>query len=102
MPGGSGAPERAKGLIARRSVTPEDGGCQALLAERLGKSGFRSEPMKFGEVTNLLALRGRQHPVGCFSGHTDRVPTCPLADWHSDPFGPEIRTSKRVVPAPAP
>jgi len=66
MPEGCGALELAKELIARRSVTPEDGGCQALLAERLGKSGFRSEPMKFGEVTNLWARRGSQHPVVCF------------------------------------
>ncbi|HEX9433974.1 MAG TPA: succinyl-diaminopimelate desuccinylase [Burkholderiales bacterium] len=94
MPEGCGALELAKELIARRSVTPEDGGCQALLAERLGKSGFRSEPMKFGEVTNLWARRGSQHPVVCFAGHTDVVPTGPLSEWHSDPFVPTIRDGK--------
>jgi succinyl-diaminopimelate desuccinylase len=94
MPEGSGALELAKELIARRSVTPEDGGCQALLAERLGKSGFRSEPMKFGEVTNLWARRGSGHPVVCFAGHTDVVPTGPLSEWHSDPFVPTIRDGK--------
>src|SRR5258706_569070 len=94
MPGGPTALELARGLIARRSVTPEDGGCQALLAERLGKSGFRSEPMKFGEVANLWARRGSQHPVVCFAGHTDVVPTGPLSEWHSDPFVPTIRDGK--------
>jgi succinyl-diaminopimelate desuccinylase len=94
MPEGSGALELAKELIARRSVTPEDGGCQALLAERLAKAGFRSEPMKFGEVSNLWARRGSGHPVVCFAGHTDVVPTGPLSEWHSDPFVPTIRDGK--------
>src|SRR5690349_21405513 len=81
----------AKELLARRSVTPEDGGCQALLAERLEKSGFKCEPMQFGEVKNLWARRGSAHPVLCFAGHTDVVPTGPLSEWHSDPFIPTIR-----------
>jgi len=75
MPEGSGALELAKELIARRSVTPQDGGCQGLVAERLGKCGFRCEPMQFGEVANLWARRGSEHPVVCFAGHTDVVPT---------------------------
>ncbi|HEY3076597.1 MAG TPA: succinyl-diaminopimelate desuccinylase [Burkholderiales bacterium] len=94
MPEGSGALDLAKELIARRSVTPEDGGCQELLAARLAKAGFRCEPMKFGEVTNLWARRGAGHPVVCFAGHTDVVPTGPLAEWHSDPFVPTVRDGK--------
>src|SRR5258708_21790851 len=94
MPEVSGALALAKELLARRSVTPEEGGCQALLAERLGKSGFRSEPMKFGGGTNLWARRGSQHPVVCFASHTDVVPTGPLSEWHSDPFVPTIRDGK--------
>jgi succinyl-diaminopimelate desuccinylase len=93
MPDG-GALELAKELIARRSVTPEDGGCQELLAARLAKAGFRCEPMKFGEVTNLWARRGTEHPVVCFAGHTDVVPTGPLSEWHSDPFVPTVRGGK--------
>jgi succinyl-diaminopimelate desuccinylase len=89
-----GALELAKELIARRSVTPEDGGCQELLAARLAKAGFRCEPMKFGEVSNLWARRGSAAPVVCFAGHTDVVPTGPLAEWHSDPFVPTIRNGK--------
>src|SRR5947209_15446073 len=94
MPEGSGALDLAKELIARRSVTPEDGGCQELLAARLERAGFRCEPMKFGEVTNLWARRGDAHPVVCFAGHTDVVPTGPLDEWHSDPFVPSIRDGK--------
>src|SRR6266540_2289237 len=96
-PGGEGEPsalQLAKELIARRSITPEDGGCQELLAARLANAGFRCEPMKFGEVTNLWARRGAEHPVVCFAGHTDVVPTGPLAEWHSDPFVPTIRDGK--------
>src|SRR5919108_5684616 len=84
----------AQELIARRSITPEDGGCQELLAKRLTRFGFGCEPMKFGEVTNLWARRGGEHPVVCFAGHTDVVPTGPLGEWHSDPFVPTIRDGK--------
>src|SRR5919108_1119225 len=86
--------ELAQELIGRRSVTPEDGGCQEVIASRLSKRGFACEPMRFGEVTNLWARRGRGHPVVCFAGHTDVVPTGPLAEWHSDPFVPTIRDGK--------
>jgi len=84
----------ARDLIARKSVTPEDGGCQEMLAARLARSGFRCEPMQFGEVSNLWARRGSAAPVVCFAGHTDVVPTGPLAEWHSDPFVPTIRDDK--------
>jgi len=86
--------ELAKELIARRSVTPEDGGCQQIIAQRLARAGFRCEPMKFGQVANLWARRGSGHPVVCFAGHTDVVPTGPLHEWHSDPFVPTIRDGK--------
>jgi succinyl-diaminopimelate desuccinylase len=94
MPEGAGALELAKELIGRRSVTPDDGGCQDLIAARLQKSGFRSESMQFGDVTNLWARRGTAHPVVCFAGHTDVVPTGPLSEWHSDPFQPTVRDGK--------
>jgi succinyl-diaminopimelate desuccinylase len=84
----------ARELIARKSVTPEDGGCQEMLAARLARSGFRCEPMQFGEVSNLWARRGSGAPVVCFAGHTDVVPTGPLSEWHSDPFVPTIRDGK--------
>ncbi|MES2990998.1 MAG: succinyl-diaminopimelate desuccinylase [Pseudomonadota bacterium] len=86
-------------LIARRSVTPEDGGCQALLAERLGALGFECHTRVHGpagaEVTNLWAVRrgtaGIQGKLLAFAGHTDVVPTGPLAQWTSDPFVPTHR-----------
>ena len=78
-------------LIALRSVTPEDGGCQALLASRLAPLGFAIEHLPFGPVKNLWARRGTAAPLVCFAGHTDVVPTGPLDQWHSDPFKPEQR-----------
>jgi succinyl-diaminopimelate desuccinylase len=92
--GGNAALALAQELIARRSLTPEDGGCQALLARRLERAGFRCEPMPFGEVTNLWARRGSGPPLVCFAGHTDVVPTGPLSEWHSDPFVPTIREGR--------
>src|SRR3989440_1550717 len=90
----SGALELARELIARKSVTPQDGGCQQLIAARLASAGFRAESMPFGEVTNLWARRGTARPLVCFAGHTDVVPTGPLAEWHSDPFVPTIREGR--------
>src|SRR3954464_12999130 len=96
MPDGQAgaALELAKELIARKSVTPQDGDCQQLIARRLERVGFRCESMPFGEVTNLWARRGTAQPLVCFAGHTDVVPTGPLSEWHSDPFVPTIRDGK--------
>jgi len=84
----------ARDLIARRSVTPEDGGCQEFLAERLARLGFAIEPIRRGEVSNLWARRGEARPLLCFIGHTDGVPTGPIEKWHSDPFVPTERDGK--------
>jgi succinyl-diaminopimelate desuccinylase len=84
----------AKALIARQSVTPEDGGCQELLASRLTAAGFRCEPLRFGSVSNLWARRGAAAPLVCFAGHTDVVPPGPLEQWHSDPFVPAVRDGR--------
>ena len=81
-------------LIARKSVTPEDAGCQALLAARLAKAGFRCEDVSVNGVTNLWARRGASRPLVCFAGHTDVVPTGPLDQWHTDPFVPTVRDGK--------
>ncbi len=78
-------------LIRRPSVTPDDAGCQQVLAERLEKIGFTCEPMPFGDVTNLWARRGSSGPVLCFAGHTDVVPPGALEEWHTDPFEPVSR-----------
>jgi succinyl-diaminopimelate desuccinylase len=89
-----GVLELTQALVGRRSVTPEDAGCQSLVAARLERAGFRCEPILCGEVTNLWARRGDRAPVVCFAGHTDVVPPGPLAQWHSDPFVPTLRDGR--------
>jgi len=81
-------------LIARRSLTPADAGCQALLAARLAKAGFQCEDASVNGVTNLWARRGSGRPLLCFAGHTDVVPTGPLEQWQSDPFVPSVRDGR--------
>lgn len=83
--------ELAQQLIARRSVTPEDGGCQSLIAERLGESGFRAETILRNGTINLWVRRGSARPTVVFAGHTDVVPPGPREHWASDPFVPTIR-----------
>lgn len=80
----------ARELIRRPSVTPEDGGCQELLAERLSAAGFSIEPMPFGEVSNLWARLGDGDPLVVFAGHTDVVPTGPPENWRFDPFSATV------------
>jgi succinyl-diaminopimelate desuccinylase len=84
--------ELTKELIRRRSVTPDDAGCQEMLAARLERAGFSVERMRFGDVDNLWAIhRGGDGPVACFAGHTDVVPPGPREKWQSDPFEPAVR-----------
>jgi len=78
-------------LIARPSVTPDDAGCQALIARRLTAAGFRCESLRFGDVDNLWAVHGTDGPTLVLLGHTDVVPPGPREAWSSDPFVPEIR-----------
>ncbi|WP_445144198.1 succinyl-diaminopimelate desuccinylase [Dyella sp. Tek66A03] len=78
-------------LIRRRSVTPDDAGCQQLLGDRLAAAGFEVEHLRFGDVDNLWATHGRGGPLLVFLGHTDVVPTGPVEQWASDPFDPVVR-----------
>ncbi|NDH55448.1 MAG: M20/M25/M40 family metallo-hydrolase, partial [Burkholderiaceae bacterium] len=87
-----------KELIACRSVTPADGGCQELMAKRLTAIGFEVETIVSGpkefQVTNLWAMKRGSNPKGkvlAFAGHTDVVPTGPLEQWTNDPFIPTER-----------
>jgi succinyl-diaminopimelate desuccinylase len=83
--------ELTKDLMARRSVTPADEGCQAVMTARLAALGFKIEPLRYGSVENFWATHGHGGPVFCFAGHTDVVPTGPLEEWRTDPFVPTIR-----------
>jgi len=95
----SAALELTEALIACKSVTPADGGCQELIAQRLQAIGFHTESIVSGpdnfRVTNLWAIKkgqlGDQGKVFVFAGHTDVVPTGPVEKWTSDPFTPTIR-----------
>ena len=79
-------------MIRRPSVSPEDGGCQALMTARLAAAGFLIERLPFGPVENFWATRGDPGgPTFCFAGHTDVVPPGPLDAWQSDPFVPTVR-----------
>lgn len=84
----------AMDLIARPSVTPEDAGCQDLIAARLAPLGFDIEPMPFGDVRNLWARRGSGSPLVVLAGHTDVVPPGPREAWASDPFVPTLREGR--------
>lgn len=80
-------------LITRRSVTPDDAGCQELIASRLQRAGFHCEHLRFGDIDNLWAVHGARDsgPTLVLLGHTDVVPPGPREAWNSDPFVPEIR-----------
>ncbi|XOV90712.1 MAG: succinyl-diaminopimelate desuccinylase [Pseudomonadota bacterium] len=78
--------ELAAALIGRPSISPEDGGCQQLMAGILTGCGFNIESMPFGDVTNLWATHGEDGPLLVFAGHTDVVPPGPLDQWQTPPF----------------
>ena len=80
----------ARELIARASVTPDDGGCQAVIQQRLEGLGFRADWLPFGEVQNLWSRRGDSGPLFAFAGHTDVVPPGPDSAWSVPPFQPTI------------
>lgn len=86
--------ELAQELIRRRSVTPDDAGCQALIAARLARAGFRCTALPFAEVENLWATHGQGGPVLVFLGHTDVVPSGPESAWASPPFEPVVRDGR--------
>src|SRR5680860_961201 len=83
--------ELAMDLIRRRSVTPDDAGCQPLMMSRLAPLGFAEENLHFGTTDNLWARKGSEGPVLAFAGHTDVVPTGPEKNWAIPPFEAVIK-----------
>jgi succinyl-diaminopimelate desuccinylase len=83
-------------LIRRRSVTPDDCGCQEVMIERLSAIGFKIERLRFGDVDNFWAVRGDSGSTLCFAGHTDVVPTGPEQNWQQAPFDATIVDSHIV------
>ena len=53
----------AQDLIHRPSISPNDEGCQQMIAERLEKLGFQIEWMPFNDTLNLWAKHGSSEPV---------------------------------------
>ena len=86
--------ELAKALIARKSLTPDDAGCQQLIVERLVPLGFAAEVFRCNGVTNLWIRHGSARPLAVLAGHTDVVPPGPREKWHSDPFEPTVRDGR--------
>jgi len=82
--------ELAIDLINRRSVTPEDAGCQDVMIARLEALGFEIHRLRFDDVDNFWAQRGSAKPLLAFAGHTDVVPTGPLENWEHDPFDAKV------------
>ncbi len=76
----------AKALINKKSVTPEDAGCQDMMQAILSSAGFTNESLVFEDTTNLWSRRGTQGPLLCFAGHTDVVPSGPASAWQTPPF----------------
>lgn len=78
--------ELTKDLINRKSVTPEDAGCQKMMANILKPLGFEIEDLTFADTQNIWARKGTEEPLFCFAGHTDVVPSGPEQNWQTPPF----------------
>ncbi len=76
----------ARQLICEESVTPNDGACQTILADRLSAQGFKNLHLKYGDVDNLWSVTENDGPLLVFAGHTDVVPPGPIEEWQHSPF----------------
>lgn len=86
--------ELTRDLIRRPSITPDDAGCQPMIAGLLASGGFVTESLRFGAVDNLWARHGTAEPMLVFAGHTDVVPAGPEDQWHSPPFEARVEQGR--------
>lgn len=86
----------AQTLIQKASITPDDLGCQTIIADYLTALGFTCKHLPFGKVSNLWAIKGNAEPVFVFAGHTDVVPPGPPSDWTSPPFEAHIQNDTLI------
>jgi succinyl-diaminopimelate desuccinylase len=82
--------ELTKILLKQASITPDDAGCQTVIADRLKKGGFDITHLRYGKVDNLWARKGSSEPLFVFVGHTDVVPTGDMNKWQFPPFEPTV------------
>ena len=81
----------ASQLIQKKSVTPDDDGCQEYIKEELEDFNFECVNLNLENVSNLWLKRGDKKPLIVFAGHTDVVPPGNLEEWKTNPFEPVIK-----------
>lgn len=82
--------ELARQLISIDSITPNDKGCQQILAAKLEQMGFKCTHLPVNGISNLIAELGDSGPVLAFSGHTDVVSAGDENKWLHHPFEAQI------------
>ncbi len=81
----------AKKLIKKRSVTPNDNGCQDYIKKELSNYGFSYKDLSVKDVKNTWLRKGNKKPLIVFAGHTDVVTPGNLSEWETNPFTPTIK-----------
>ena len=81
----------AKKLIEKKSVTPNDDGCQEYIKNELSGYGFIHENINLEDVKNIWLRKGSKRPLLVFAGHTDVVPPGNIDEWKTEPFVPEVK-----------
>tara|TARA_Y200000002_G_scaffold205093_1_gene169226 strand:+ start:3606 stop:4742 length:1137 start_codon:yes stop_codon:yes gene_type:complete len=80
-----------KKLIEKKSVTPNDDGCQEYIKSELSSYGFVHENINLEDVKNIWLRKGSKRPLLVFAGHTDVVPPGNINEWETKPFVPEVK-----------
>ena len=80
-----------KKLIEKKSVTPNDDGCQEYIKSELSGYGFVHENINLEDVKNIWLRKGSERPLLVFAGHTDVVPPGNINEWKTKPFVPEVK-----------